>query len=156
VEYVKEKGGRFLMKDEQGRYFEMDTQAVEQLELPVREFVEIGKLDILSVKGGGGNYHLGNKRFRNIVSKTQSKYKGATRRTVKIKLSKAIVEHVKQYGGRYLRKDPNGRYFKMAEPEAVRKTSQALREKNKFKLIGGIEDEDDAFYELVNRIAERG
>jgi hypothetical protein len=44
VEYMKKEGGRFFMKDEQGRYFEeMNTQAVEQLELPVREFVAIRK-----------------------------------------------------------------------------------------------------------------
>jgi hypothetical protein len=40
---MKKEGGRFLMKDEQGRYFKMNTQAVEQLELPVREFVVICK-----------------------------------------------------------------------------------------------------------------
>jgi PAS domain-containing protein len=43
VEYVKKEGGRFFMKDEQGRYFQMNTQAVEQLELPVREFIAIRK-----------------------------------------------------------------------------------------------------------------
>jgi hypothetical protein len=31
------------MKDEQGRYFEINMQAVEQLEMPVREFVAIHK-----------------------------------------------------------------------------------------------------------------
>jgi hypothetical protein len=134
----------------------MGTQAIEQLELPVREFVEIGKLDILSVRGGGGNYHPGNKRFRNIVSKIQPIYKGTTNKKVKTKLSRTIVKRVKKYDGRYLLKDPNGRYFIMAEPEAVKKTSQALREKEKFKLIDGIEEDDDAFYESVNRIAEQG
>jgi predicted Zn-ribbon and HTH transcriptional regulator len=59
------------------------------------------------------------------VSRIKLIYKGTTNKTVKKELSH-IVKHVKEYGGRFLLKDPQGCYFKMAEPKAVRKTSQAL------------------------------
>jgi hypothetical protein len=89
-------------------------------------------MEILSGRRGGGNHHLGNKRFQNIVSKIKLIYKGTTNKTVKKELSQHIVKDVKEYGRWFLLKDPQGHYFKMVEPEAVRKTSQALREKNEF------------------------
>jgi hypothetical protein len=55
------------------------------------------------------------------------------------------VKHVKEYDGRFLLKDPQGCYFEMAEPEAVRKTSQAFREKKEFILINVDVEEDDLF-----------
>jgi hypothetical protein len=55
------------------------------------------------------------------------------------------VKHVKEYDGRFLLKDPQGCYFEMAEPKAVRKTSQAFREKKEFILINVDVEEDDLF-----------
>jgi hypothetical protein len=103
-------------------------------------------MEILSGRRGGGNHHLGDKRFRNIgVSKIKLIYKGTTKKMVKKELSQHIVKDVKEYGGRFLLKDPQGRYFETTEPKAVRKTSQALREKKEFTWINIDVEEDDLF-----------
>jgi hypothetical protein len=102
-------------------------------------------MEILSGKRGGENHHLGNKRFRNIVSKIKLIYKGTTNKMVKKELFQHIVKHLKEYGGRFLLKDPQGRYFKMAEPKAVRKTSQALQENKEFTWINIDMEEDHLF-----------
>jgi hypothetical protein len=126
--------------------------AVSFDELLVGEFVEIQEWDILSGRGGAGNHHRGNKRFRNIVSKIQLKYKGTTKKRVKNTLSKHIVKRVRDYGGRFLTED----YFEMTEPQAVRKTSQALRENKEYTWTDANVEEDDDFYEEAEVIAEQG
>ena len=55
------------------------------------------------------------------------------------------MKHVKEYDGRFLLKDPQGCYFEMAEPEAVRKTSQALQRKKEFTWINIDVEEDNLF-----------
>ena len=53
---------------------------------------------------------------------------------MKTDLSRAIVEHVCNYGGRFVKKeDMTGRYYILTKAEARKKTSQALRETKELK-----------------------
>lgn len=101
--------------------------------------VELRDTDILCGRGGRSNHHVGNKRFRKVVSQMKASYKTIGSKTAKTELSRAIVDHVHGYGGRFLKhQDKNNNsnachknstsYVVLSAAEARKKTSQALRE----------------------------
>ncbi|CAB9510448.1 expressed unknown protein [Seminavis robusta] len=95
---------------------------------------EIRDLDILCGRGGKSNHHFGNKRYRQVVSEMKMMYRSTEAKTVKTDLSRAIVDHVCSYGGRFVKKDDaTGKYYLLTKAEARKKTSQALRETKALK-----------------------
>jgi len=95
---------------------------------------DIREWDVLCGRGGRSNHHPGNKRYRNVVSEMKAMYRTTEAKTVKTDLSRAIVEHVCNYGGRFIKKDESmGRYYLLTKAEARKKTSQALRETKELK-----------------------
>lgn len=89
---------------------------------------------IIFLAGGKSNHHLGNKRYRQVVSEMKNMYRSTEAKTVKTDLSRAIVDHVCSYGGRFVKKDSaSGRYYLLTKAEARKKTSQALRETKALK-----------------------
>jgi hypothetical protein len=111
-----------------------DEQAVQPLTLPATEYVDtVDKWDVLSGRGGKANHHTGNKRYRKVVSEMKAMYRATAAKTAKTELSKYVVQYVGEYGGRFLNKDEEGRYFVMTKAEARKKTSQALRESKQVK-----------------------
>lgn len=83
---------------------------------------------------GKSNHHPGNKRYRQVVSEMKRTYQTTGAKTAKTDLSRAIVEHVLSYGGRFIKKDEKqGCYFLLSKAQARRKTSQALRETKELK-----------------------
>lgn len=95
-----------------------------------RVFVdEIRENDVLCGRGGKSNHHIGNKKYRQVVSEMKQGYRGISAKTAKTDLSRQIVDHVLEYGGRFLKRDASsGRYYILKHNEARKKTSQALRE----------------------------
>lgn len=90
---------------------------------------DLRPVDILCGRGGKSNHHIGNKRFRKVVSQMKESYKNIGTKAAKTELSRAIVEHVYQYGGRFVKFDSRTRkYVTMSTVDARKKTSQALRE----------------------------
>ena len=93
---------------------------------------DITDADILSGRGGKSNHHLGNKRFRHVVSEMKEIYRCTGQKTDKTALSRGIIEYVHSYGGRFLIQDretgKDHRWRIMTMVEARKKTSQALRE----------------------------
>jgi hypothetical protein len=90
--------------------------------------------DILCGRGGRSNHHSGNKRYRHVISEMRQAYKTITGKGHKTDLSRAIVDHVCSYGGRFIkREESTGRYFVLSKGEARKKTSQALRESKTLK-----------------------
>ena len=84
--------------------------------------------------GGKSNHHVGNKRYRQVVSEMKNMYRSTEAKTVKTDLSRAIVDHVCSYGGRFVKKDEaSGKYYLLTKAEARKKTSQALRETKALK-----------------------
>lgn len=85
--------------------------------------------DILAGRGGGTNRHDGNIRFRAEARKLRIVYKDEeTDRRTKYVLSQELVTRVKQYGGRFLEKGHDGKWYEMDEKSARKKASQVLRE----------------------------
>jgi len=85
--------------------------------------------DILAGRGGGTNRHDGNIRFRDEARKLRIIYKdGETDRRTKYVISQELVQRVREYGGRFLEKGRDGRWYEMDERSARKKASQVLRE----------------------------
>lgn len=107
---------------------------------------EVRRWDILSEKGGKGNNHDGNKRFHKLVTQLKEQYREIETKQVKTAFCRAIVSYVKGYGGRFLKKDSDGRYNEMMPSEARKKTSQCIRENKDLKWTRvAVEDEVVAF-----------
>jgi hypothetical protein len=85
--------------------------------------------DVLCGRGGKSNHWSGNKRYRQVVSEMKAMYKNQDDKSAKTDLSRAIVDYVCNYGGRFLKKEGyTERYYVLTRAEARKKTSQALRE----------------------------
>jgi len=110
----------------------LNSMALEEDQ--VQEAV-VKQWDILSGRGGKSNHHPGNKRFRQVVDEMKNKYRTTNVKTDKTALSKAIVDYVESYGGRFLTKKnaKDGHYRVMTKAESRKKTSQALRETKELK-----------------------
>ena len=90
--------------------------------------------DVMCGRGGRSNHHSGNKRYRQVISDLKMMYRKTEDKTTKTDLSRAIVEHVCHYGGRFIRLDKKvGRYYILSMADARKKTSQALRDSKELK-----------------------
>lgn len=68
------------------------------------------------------------------MSEMKADYRSTDYKKAKTKLSLAIVDHVREYGGRFIKKDAaTGQYYILDNIEARKKTSQALRETKTLK-----------------------
>jgi len=89
--------------------------------------------DVLSGRGGATNSHSGNRAFRALVKRYQSKYLQAKKRD-KPGVASIIVEAIRRKGGRFLRRqssrfDPGiVAWVDIGDARAREKTCQALRE----------------------------
>lgn len=90
--------------------------------------------DVLCGRGGRSNHAKGNKLYRRLISEMKQTYKSTEAKSNKTDLSRAIVDHVCRYGGRFIKKEETtGRYYVLTRGEARKKTSQALRESKALK-----------------------
>jgi hypothetical protein len=109
------------------------TPSVEG-ETPTMFIDTIQEWDVLCGRGGRSNHHPGNKRYRHVVSEMKMMYRRSEAKAIKTDLSRAIVEHCCNYGGRFIKTDSkSGRYYILTKAEARKKTSQALRETKALK-----------------------
>uniref|UniRef100_A0A7R9WX13 DUF6824 domain-containing protein n=1 Tax=Craspedostauros australis TaxID=1486917 RepID=A0A7R9WX13_9STRA len=88
----------------------------------------IGPDDVLLGRGGATNNHIGNKRYRKIVSDFQQEYLTAKKKN-KVVISRRIVAVVHSNGGRFLKRNTEiDAWEEVPHKKATEKTSQALRE----------------------------
>lgn len=88
--------------------------------------------DVLCVRGGEGNNHPGNKTYLEFVEEKKYEYEKITKeiphwKSKKTEISQQVVDHVHEYGGRFLGKE-NGIWIEVEDSVARKKSSQALRE----------------------------
>lgn len=89
--------------------------------------------DVLSGRGGATNSHSGNRAFRALVKRYQSKYLQAKKRD-KPGVASVIVESIRRKGGRFLRRQSSRcgpgivTWVDIGDARAREKTCQALRE----------------------------
>ena len=109
-------------------------QSPSEEETPILYIDTIQEWDVLCGRGGRSNHHPGNKRYRHVVSEMKMMYRRSEAKAIKTDLSRAIVEHCCNYGGRFIKNDSkSGRYYVLTKAEARKKTSQALRETKALK-----------------------
>ena len=85
--------------------------------------------DVLLGRGGGINSHPGNARFRDESRKLRGVYEASVRKDKK-QISLDLVDTVHEYGGRFMRKEQDGKWYEVDHESARKKCSQALRENN--------------------------
>eukprot|EP00538_Stauroneis_constricta_P002479 CAMPEP_0119546038 /NCGR_PEP_ID=MMETSP1352-20130426/613_1 /TAXON_ID=265584 /ORGANISM="Stauroneis constricta, Strain CCMP1120" /LENGTH=496 /DNA_ID=CAMNT_0007590691 /DNA_START=99 /DNA_END=1589 /DNA_ORIENTATION=+ len=96
----------------------------------------IREQDVLCGRGGRSNHHPGNKKYRQLISDMKHSYRNIEAKAAKTDLSRAIVEHVFKYGGRFVKVDArSGKHYALTTIEARKKTSQALRECKQLKWL---------------------
>jgi len=104
--------------------YEMETYTPQEVDPHDR--------DVLCGRGGLTNYHPGNAWYRNMVRANRALYKASPKHS-KILVAKSICGHVLAQGSRFLECDKrSGSWFTISYKRAVDKTSQALREKDRY------------------------
>eukprot|EP00586_Coscinodiscus_wailesii_P011149 CAMPEP_0172497426 /NCGR_PEP_ID=MMETSP1066-20121228/99719_1 /TAXON_ID=671091 /ORGANISM="Coscinodiscus wailesii, Strain CCMP2513" /LENGTH=121 /DNA_ID=CAMNT_0013270197 /DNA_START=217 /DNA_END=579 /DNA_ORIENTATION=- len=91
---------------------------------------EVSDDDVLCGRGGATNNHVGNRRFRQLVTSHQPTYLVARKREKKV-IAREIVKIVRERGGRFLKKNDQvggSVWVDVGDDRAVEKTSQTLRE----------------------------
>jgi hypothetical protein len=83
-------------------------------------------LDVLCGRGGASLRHLGNLNYRRLITINKARYV-ASRKMEKLKISRSIVEDIRDQGGRFLERQWD-EWHEIGDKKAVEKTSQALRE----------------------------
>lgn len=97
---------------------------------PSPEFLTttVTKIDVINGRGMGVQKHDGNIFFRKFVCAHKKTYAQAPKAD-KVKISKGVVEVLRQFGSRFLEFDINtGCWNEIGDEKALSKTSQALRE----------------------------
>lgn len=100
--------------------------------------------DILCGRGGLTNHHLGNKRFRDIVSLHRPDYIRAPK-IEKPSVARMIVSAIRHGNppGRFIKKDfTSGKWYDIGDKRAAEKASQALREKTPEERIAAATKHD--------------
>ena len=85
--------------------------------------------DVLFGRGGRGNHHPGNKKYRALVRSYKKKYKNTRCKQAKTAMAKQITEQINESGGRFLLFNKEiGAWVEVPKLRARTKVSQALRE----------------------------
>ena len=92
--------------------------------------------DVLFGRGGLTNRHIGNLRYRDIISIHRQDYVRA-QKTEKPNVARRIVKAIRtgKNPGRFLRKGEDGKWHAVSDKEAAWKASQALREKSRWSSM---------------------
>ncbi|KAL9182336.1 hypothetical protein ACHAXT_012988 [Thalassiosira profunda] len=91
----------------------------------------LSELDVVSGRGGVANKFVGNKRFRDEVSKTNLKAEYRTpglSNEGKRDVAEKVITLVKGYGGRFMKMGGDGKWREMKHEDSHKKAVAALRE----------------------------
>jgi hypothetical protein len=119
---------------------------------PVEEPTEF---DVLFGRGGMTNSHVGNKRFRDIISLHRPDYVRAVK-IEKPNVARRIVAAIRggDPPGRFMKRNPNDlMWYDVGNRHATEKTSQALREKSQSEKNGMVPGTSEA--DVRNRLLEQ-
>jgi len=98
--------------------------------------ITITDQDVLFGRGGLTNRHIGNLRYRDIISIHRQDYV-RVQKTEKPNVARRIVKAIRtgKNPGRFLRKGDDGKWHQVSDKEAAWKASQALREKSRWSSM---------------------
>uniref|UniRef100_A0A7S4AL70 DUF6824 domain-containing protein n=1 Tax=Pseudo-nitzschia australis TaxID=44445 RepID=A0A7S4AL70_9STRA len=105
----------------------------------------VGNWDVICGRGGESNHFIGNKRYRKVVNERKADYRkiDVAQRKRKTNFVRAIVQHIKNQGGKFIDIASGGKYYVVTDEKARKKTSQALRETKELKWLVGDDDNDN-------------
>mmetsp|Transcript_10496 Transcript_10496/g.22749 ORF Transcript_10496/g.22749 Transcript_10496/m.22749 type:complete len:414 (+) Transcript_10496:341-1582(+) len=105
---------------------------------PMKNIASPGINDCLMGRGGGTNHHSGNKRFRAITEARKHMYLASKRLDKPIVAMEIVNEwRALEPPGRFLRQDEATKlWYDVGDQKAREKTSQALREKMTYAMVG--------------------
>merc|ERR1712232_136708 len=90
---------------------------------------EYTDIDVLFGRGGRGNHHKGNKRYRSLVNSHKEQYRKIKDKQAKTAIARSIVQKINSSGGRFLMYDKTkSKWMEVPSVRARTKVSQALRE----------------------------
>jgi len=109
-------------------------EAMEMVTTPGE--ITITDQDVLFGRGGLTNRHIGNLRYRDIISIHREDYVRA-QKTEKPNVARRIVKAIRtgKNPGRFLRKGDGDKWICVSDKEAAWKASQALREKSRWSSM---------------------
>mmetsp|Transcript_7000 Transcript_7000/g.14429 ORF Transcript_7000/g.14429 Transcript_7000/m.14429 type:complete len:302 (+) Transcript_7000:161-1066(+) len=112
---------------------------------------KVGNWDVLCGRGGESNHYIGNKKYRKYIGERKDDYRkiDVKQRKQKTDFVRAIVQHIKNCGGRFIDVTFDGKYYVVTDEKARKKTSQALRETKTLKWL--VESYDDDGKEEANK-----
>jgi hypothetical protein len=88
-----------------------------------------GPADVLCGRGKISFNHVGNKRFRELISRSMERYMGAETRFEKSLVVQSVIEEIQQSGGRFLKKDISaGKWVEVSAHHTNEKVGHALRD----------------------------
>ena len=86
------------------------------------------RLDVLCGRDKVAYSHVGNRRFRVIVSMNRERYQSCKPREAKTRITTEIIKSIRESGGRFLQKnETTGLYEDAGDDYAHEKVSHALR-----------------------------
>ena len=104
--------------------------------------------DVLSGRGNGVAGHEGNKFYTRLIKENQPEYQSITNSKKKKQIALSIIDIIKNQDppGRFLKSKRNEAYMWIVQDDvfAMKKVTQALREKPKVRKKGGQEEEETA------------
>lgn len=96
------------------------------------EIVQLHDNDVLGGRGNIINKHVGNRRFRRLITANKDAYAKCDKNSHKFFLALSIAIAIERKGGRFLKKrdekDEDSSWIKISRKEIVAKTAQALRD----------------------------
>ena len=100
--------------------------------------------DVLFGRGGLTNRHIGNLRYRDIISIHRQDYVSA-QKTDKPSVARKIVKAIRtgDKPGRFLRKGDDDKWHEVSDKEAAWKASQALREKTRWSSMKKVDESNN-------------
>ncbi|KAL3775672.1 hypothetical protein ACHAW5_009483 [Stephanodiscus triporus] len=115
-----------LHEEEDEDFLQLITDLSSNTNEPI---TALARFDVVNGRGQGTMQLSGNKIYRELVRMNKHVY-AECHAYDKRKVSKGIVDAIREFGGRFLEYNKQSRtYFDIGDKKALDKTSQALREK---------------------------
>ncbi|CAB9518066.1 expressed unknown protein [Seminavis robusta] len=97
--------------------------------LAARDDLGINANDVLCGRGKTSFNHVGNRRFRHIISESIDDYNNAGSRKAKSAVVKKVHDHIRATGGRFLKMDSSEReWVELSQQRSLEKVSHAIRD----------------------------
>lgn len=110
-----------------GISYDNSSQSSMSTKILKQKSIEITENDVLCGRGIGQRLHTGNIKYRRLIKQYQLIYKLISKHKTKLMISQLIINTLILNGGRFLKKDMNGKWREVNMSMALENTCEALR-----------------------------